>query len=69
MIANSLDGLDLRVLVFVDKEHKKISPVTFDKVKGLLIFNQVSSAIKLLDGKNQVKIMIHHFSCINESLD
>jgi hypothetical protein len=42
MIANSLDGLDLRVLVFVDKENKYISPVTIEKVKGLLIFNQES---------------------------
>jgi hypothetical protein len=42
MIANSLDGLDLRVLVFVEKENKYISPITLDKVRGLLIFNQES---------------------------
>jgi hypothetical protein len=42
MIANSLDGLDLRVLVFVESANKYISPVTFEKVKGLLIFNQES---------------------------
>ena len=42
MIANSLDGLDLRVFVFVDKEHKNITPITLDKVRGLLIFNQES---------------------------
>ena len=42
MIANSLDGLDLRVLVFVDKEHKYVSPIILENVRGLLIFNQES---------------------------
>jgi len=42
MIANSLDGIDLRVLIFVDSENKYISPFTFEKIKGLLIFNQES---------------------------
>lgn len=64
LIANSLDGYDLTVMVLAPSSQESFNAKT---IGGLVIFNQDSAPIKSQTGANMSKIVLHHVSTINIS--
>ena len=64
LIADSLDGLDLHILVLKDTKDKDAGNDAH--IRGLVIFNQESLSSKLPNGRAAVKVLLHHVSAIDQ---